>query len=153
MCICLRKHKPSEVFHVTLLGECLSQARASLFNASVQLLLRDISTQCSPPCQRRSDCSPHPFLLYTQRTAQGKGHPNSRDICFHNMKLLRWKIFPLVPSMSNRGHLPIEQTTLKQSSGSSPRCPPPRGSPSHGAASHRTEPAPLRLGEDAGCAG
>lgn len=149
MCTFLTKHKSSQRFPVTLLTACLSQARARLSNAPVQLLLGDIYMQRSP-CQRTT--SPHPSPPQRHRTARGKGHPNSRDICFHNTKLLRWKIFPLVPSMSNCGRLPIEQTTLKQSSSSSPRRP-RGGSPSPGAASHRTESAPLRLGEAVGRAG
>lgn len=49
--------------------------------------------------------------------------PMAKGICFHYIELLWWKIFPMVPSMSNCGCLPIEQTTLKQSSSSSPLSP------------------------------
>lgn len=61
MYIFLTKHKCSQIFHVTLLTVCLSQARASLFNASVQLLLGDIYMQCSPPMPKWSlpPTSPH----------------------------------------------------------------------------------------------
>lgn len=130
---------------------CLGQARASLFNASVRLLLGDIYAQCSP-CRCQSDRFPPPLPAANTQNSHGKGHPNSRDIYFHNTKLLQWKLFPLVLSMSNCGRLPVEQTTLKQSPGSSARRP-RRGSPSPGAASHCTEPAPLRLGEAVGRAG
>lgn len=82
----------------------------------------NIYTQHSP-CQSRSDCFPHPFSPQTHRTSHGKRHPNSHNICFHYIKLLWWKIFPMVPSMSNHGRLPIKQTTLKQSSSSSPFSP------------------------------
>lgn len=41
--------------------------------------------------------SPHPSSLQTLRSAYGKGHPNSQNICFHNTECSSEKHFPWSP--------------------------------------------------------
>lgn len=146
----LTKHKCSQIFHVTL-NSVPQPGQSKPFQCFCSASVGRYLCAKQPVPVPKWPLPPHLPAANTQNS-HGKGHPNSRDIYFHNTELLQWKLFPLVLSMSNCGRLPIEQTTLKQSPGSSARRP-RRGSPSPGAASRCTEPAPLRLGEAVGRAG
>lgn len=111
------------------------------------LLLGDTCKQLSF-CQRPGDHFPTSLLTADTQICLWQRPPELPKHLLPQHRILQWKIFPLVPSMSD-GCLPIK-ITLKWSF--LPHCP-HGGFPSPRAASHCTEPASLHLSGAAGYAG
>lgn len=149
ICICAYisvKNKYPQKLHVTLSTVSLSQAASKPF----QCFYWEIFISNSASASAQVTTSPHPSSLQTLRSAYGKGHSNSHNICLHNTECSSEKYSPWSPLPG--GCVPIKKTTLKKSSSSLTRCP-RGGSPGPEAASHGTEPSSPHLSEAAGYAG